>query len=81
MLDGKRIYTIPAAFNDFERCEPVYISVPGWKNDITNAKSFDELPENAKLYIKKIEELTGLSVSIVSVGPDRVQTIERFPVL
>jgi len=81
MLDGKRIDTIPAAFNDFERCEPVYVTVPGWMEDITNAKSFDELPENAKLYIKKIEELTGLSVSIVSVGPDRVQTIERFPVL
>ena len=47
----------------------------GFDEDITNAKSFDELPENAKNYIKKIEELTKIKVSMISVGPDRCQTI------
>lgn len=76
MLDGKKIDYVPSNINDFSRCEPIYIAVPSWKEDITNVKSFDELPLNAKNYLKKLEELIGLPVAIFSVGPNRNQTIK-----
>ena len=76
-LDGKLIDYEPGTLSVFERCKPVYTTVKGWTEDITHVTSFDELPENAKNYIRKIEELTGVSVDMFSVGPDRVQTIVR----
>ena len=48
-----------------------------WKEDISSCKSFDELPLNAKNYVKKVEELTGIHFALISVGPDREQTIIR----
>lgn len=75
-FNGEQIDYIPASITDYEKCEPVYIEVDGFKEDITNVKSFDELPINAQKYLKKIEELTGIRVSIFSVGPDRTQTID-----
>ncbi len=57
------------------KCKPVLIEMEGWKEDITGAKSFEELPEAAKAYVRKIEELTGVPVGMISVGPDRTQTI------
>lgn len=74
-LNGEVIDYMPGTLSTFEKCEPVYITLPGFKEDITNVKSFDELPENAKNYIKKIEEITGVKVAMFSVGPDRLQTI------
>ena len=58
-----------------EKCEPVYEILDGWTEDITNAKSLDELPENAKKYVKRIEELIECKIGIVSIGPKREQTI------
>lgn len=55
--------------------EPVYETYKGWKTDISKAKTMDELPTNAKAYLKKLEELVGIPIKIVSVGPDREQTI------
>ena len=75
-LDGKEIETVPATLAELERCKPVYVTLPGWDEDITHVTSFDELPANAKAYIRKIEELTHSEVAIFSVGPDRKQTIE-----
>lgn len=75
MLDGKEITHVPASIRDFERCEPVYIELPGWKSDITHIKSFEELPVNAQNYLRKIEEIVGVKVIIISVGPDREQTV------
>lgn len=75
-LDGKTITTIPATLKDVERCKPLYITMPGWKEDITGVTSFDELPENAKNYLKKVEELTKTEIVLFSVGPDRLQTIK-----
>jgi len=75
-LDGKIINTIPASLDELSRVKPLFIEMPGWKEDITNVKSFDELPINAKNYIKKVEELTKSEIVIFSVGPDRLQTIE-----
>lgn len=74
-LDGKLIDYVPSNIKDYERVEPVYIKLPGFKEDISNIKSYDELPLNAKGYLKKIEELTKTEVCIFSVGPKREQTI------
>ena len=74
-LDGKTVKSIPATLDELERCKPLYVTLPGWEEDITNVTSFDELPEAAKNYIKKVEELTDAKVAIFSVGPDRTQTI------
>lgn len=77
ILDGKEIDYIPSTIEEFNKCKPVYIELNGWYEDISNVKSFDNLPKNAKNYIHKIEEITGINVSIISVGPDRKQTIEK----
>ena len=71
------IETFPAIEDDLAIAEAEYVTLPGWSEDITGIKSFDELPVNAQNYINKIEELTGLKVSIFSVGPKRMQTIVR----
>jgi len=75
MLNGTKIEHIHANIDDFEKCVPVYIDVPGWKEDITNVKSFEKLPISAQNYLNKLSELTGLPIAIFSVGPDRTQTI------
>lgn len=77
MLDGKEIDYIPSTIEEFNKCKPIYIELDGWYEDISNVKSFDNIPKNAKNYIRKIEEITGINVSIISVGPDREQTIEK----
>ena len=74
-LDGEIIDYIPANINDFERCEPVYIELPGWEEDITGVTSFEQLPVNAQNYLNKISELSKTEVIIFSVGPDRTQTV------
>ena len=76
--DGVEYTTVPEHRALFDAAEPKYIEVPGWTEDITGCKSFDELPKNAQDYIKLIEELSGVKVSFVAVGPDREQTINRF---
>ena len=74
-LDGKEIHGLPSTIEELARVEPVYVELPGWKEDITNVTSFEELPVNAQNYIKKIEELIHCPVIMFSVGPDRTQTI------
>lgn len=74
-LDGKVIDYFPASLEDLARCKPVYEEFDGWDDSVQNAKSFDELHVNAQKYIRMIEEYTGVRVSIVSVGPNRNQTI------
>lgn len=74
-LDGKVINYYPASFEELNRCQPIYETLPGWSEDITNCQSFDELPENAKNYLRRIEELVGIKLVTFSVGPDRNQTI------
>lgn len=74
-LDGKVIDYSPSTVSKLARCKPVLIEMEGWKEDLTDIKDFDSLPEAAKAYVRKIEELTGVKVGIISVGPDRKQTI------
>lgn len=75
-LDGKTIHTIPASLSEYQRIKPLYLSLPGWKKDISSARCFEDLPKEAQEYVRKIEEITGIKVSLISVGPDRTQTIE-----
>lgn len=75
-LNNKTIDYIPSTIYEYEKCKPIYMNMPVWSEDISACRSFDELPENAKYYLKKIEELTDTPISYVSVGPDREQTIE-----
>lgn len=74
-LDGKEIQSPPSTISSLARCKPVYIELPGWKEDISGIRNFEDLPDNAKAYIKKLEEVTGTPVGMISVGPDREQTI------
>lgn len=67
----------PTNVNDHAYLEPVYETHAGWLCDITKIRTYDELPENAKKYLARLEELMGVRISIVSVGPDRDQTIFR----
>ncbi|MBV4432524.1 adenylosuccinate synthase [Clostridium tyrobutyricum] len=76
-LDGKVIDYVPASLEDLAKCEPVYEEFDGWDENIKDARDYNSFPENAKKYIRKIEEFTGTKVSIVSVGPERDQTIKR----
>jgi adenylosuccinate synthase len=72
---GRAIDEIPATLEVFAGCEPVYEELPGWKCDISGARTFDELPANARSYIRRLEELVGCPIVMVSVGPRRDQTI------
>ncbi len=72
--DGKVIDEVPANLNILAKCEPVYEELPGWTEDITGVRSLDELPENARKYVERVSELTGIQLSMFSVGPDRNQT-------
>ncbi len=67
----------PASLEVLEKCEPIYETLPGWTEDISGATSFEELPQAAQNYVTRIEELTGVPVKIVSIGPKRSQTIIR----
>ena len=73
--NGKLYKDYPTNINMHKYLEPVYETYKGWKEDISKAKSMDELPANAKAYLNKLEELVGIPIKIVSVGPDREQTI------
>lgn len=74
-FNGEVIDYFPASLEDLALCEPVYEEFDGWDNSVANARSYDELPENAKKYIERIEEFTDTKVSIISVGPKRDQTM------
>ncbi|MEA2104574.1 MAG: adenylosuccinate synthase [Candidatus Cloacimonadota bacterium] len=74
---GKKIAKFPLDQFVFEKLVPQYISLPGWEQDISDITDFDRLPENTRLFILKLEELISTKISIVSVGPDRKQTIFR----
>jgi adenylosuccinate synthase len=74
-IEGKETDRLP--FDVEQKIEPVYIEMPGWKQDICQAKTYDELPIELKNYLSFIEKQTGVPIAIISVGPDRDQTIVR----
>ena len=74
-LDGKEINYIPSTLEEYSRVKPNYVVLKGWSEDISNVTSYDMLPQEAKDYLAKIEEITNIKVALFSVGPDRKQTI------
>ncbi|HDK7158123.1 TPA: adenylosuccinate synthase [Clostridium botulinum] len=74
-LNGEIIDYVPASLEDLAKCEPIYEEFEGWDDSIANARCYEDLPENAIKYLKKIEDFTETKVSIVSVGPKRDQTM------
>jgi len=66
---------VPSDCEDFSQVEPIYEEMPGWQSNTFGLKSWDDLPEKAQAYVKRLEELVGAPVDIVSTGPDRVETI------
>ncbi|RST26172.1 adenylosuccinate synthase [Chryseobacterium lacus] len=75
--DGKIIDYFTSSTTKLYNYEPIYEELPGWEEDISHARTYDELPENAKKYIEFIEEYLGINVYLVSVGPERSQNIIR----
>ncbi|MBR2179111.1 MAG: adenylosuccinate synthase [Selenomonadaceae bacterium] len=73
--NGEILNEMPASLKVLAAVEPVYETFDGWKTDISKIRSYDELPENAKKYIKRMAEVTNIKIGIVSVGPNRDQTI------
>ncbi|WP_010290546.1 adenylosuccinate synthase [Kurthia massiliensis] len=72
--NGERITEYPANLHIIEQCKPIYEELPGWEEDITGVRRLEDLPENARNYVKRVSELTGIEIATFSVGPDRDQT-------
>ncbi len=72
---GREVDTVSMSAESLEACEPVYLEMPGWQASTYGVKSYDELPDAAVNYLKKIEELGGVPIDIISTGPDRLETI------
>ena len=74
-IDGKRVEEVPASQTDFHHAKPIYEYLPGWSEDISNAKTFADLPKNAQSYVKFLEDASNAPISAIGVGPGRNQTI------
>ena len=80
-VDGVRMEEIPVSQSDFHHAKPICESFPGWDEDITGAKKFEDLPKNAQAYVLALEKLSGTRISAIGVGPDRNATIVRHDLL
>jgi adenylosuccinate synthase len=74
-VDGVRVEELPASQTDFHHAKPIYEYLPGWKENISKAKSVEDLPNNAKEYVKFLERVSGAPISAIGVGPGRDETI------
>ena len=74
-LDGELVDILPMGADDIERCKPVYETLAGWSDSTVGITRFEQLPTNARLYLQRIEQVTGVPIHMVSTGPDREQTI------
>ncbi len=80
-IDGQTHSTPPSNSALLERSQPVYEEIPGWQSDTSHIRRFDDLPKKAQAYVRRIEELAGCPVAIISVGPAREQSIMVRPIL
>ncbi|GAA4198127.1 adenylosuccinate synthase [Microbispora amethystogenes] len=80
-VDGTRHDEIPMTQTEFHHATPVYEELPGWQEDITSAKTFEDLPPNAQAYVRALEEMSGAPISAIGVGPGRTQTIQIRPLI
>ena len=76
-LEGTFSEILPVGAEELERCHPVYEELPGWMESTVGIKSHDALPKAARAYLKRIEELAGVPIDLISTGPDREETIVR----
>jgi adenylosuccinate synthase len=76
-VDGERIETWPSSADVLARAKPVYERFPGWSEEIHDVRSLNDLPENARRYVSALEQQAGVPIALISVGPERTQTIER----
>ncbi|MEC8473240.1 MAG: adenylosuccinate synthase [Planctomycetota bacterium] len=74
-LDGKRLESFPAHADQLRRCKPIYETIPGWNQPVEEVRTVGDFPSGALAYVKRVEELVGIPVGVLSVGPDRAQTI------
>ncbi|WP_308636964.1 adenylosuccinate synthase [Paenibacillus silvisoli] len=79
-LRGEVITHYPASLKLISECEAIYEELPGWSEDISNAKTLDDLPENTRRYVERVSELTGIPIAIFSVGRNREQTNPVMPI-
>jgi adenylosuccinate synthase len=75
-VDGKVFYHVPSNFEILKNSEPVYEEMRGWKTEINGVRNFKDLPRNAKLYIRRIQELINTKITMISVGSERDETVE-----
>ena len=80
-VDGQRVDEVPVSQTDFHHAKPIYELVPGWDEDITKAKTFEDLPRNAQDYVLALEKFSGARISAIGVGQDRNATIVRHDML
>ncbi|MBF6437473.1 adenylosuccinate synthase [Nocardia cyriacigeorgica] len=80
-VDGERVEQMPTTQTEFHHAKPIYEEMPGWWEDISHARTFEDLPANAQAYVRRLEELSGARMSCIGVGPGRDQTIVRHDVL
>lgn len=79
-LDGREVDTPPVSADLFEKCEPVLIEMPGWSESTVGTRSMDKLPQAARDYLARVEDLCGVPIDIISTGPDREETlVKRHP--
>lgn len=74
-INGEKVTVFPANVHDVEQAKPQMICMPGWKEDLSGCRTFEDLPENAQKYCKKLEEVTGVKIHSIGVGPDREDLI------
>ncbi|GAA1723178.1 adenylosuccinate synthase [Microbacterium paludicola] len=76
-VDGVRFDEVPVNQTDFHHAKPIYEVFPGWKEDITGARTFEDLPQNAQDYVLELEKMSGTRISVIGVGPGRDAVIVR----
>jgi adenylosuccinate synthase len=76
-LDGKKLDYMPQLSHDVARCKPIYTDIPGWNEDISKIEDFTDLPDNARYYVQNLEDLMGVKIKYISVGPGRKQTFMK----
>jgi adenylosuccinate synthase len=76
-IDGKLVHEFPMTLRELERAEPVYESLPGWREDLRGCRRYPDLPAAARAYVERVEALVGIQVELISVGPGRDETIAR----
>ncbi len=80
-VDGVRVEEVPVSQSDFHHAVPIYEEFPGWTEDISGVRRFEDLPQNAQAYVLALEAMSGSRISAIGVGPDREAIVVRHDLL